>query len=135
VVEKIDTVFISAPAVTDQEADRVLDLASKSLEFENDKAIIRKRSYGDLESLVNILLLRPDLNINLEGHTDDNGSEEYNLELSRNRVNAIKEFLVANGVSGDRIKLAWFGETKPIADNATEEGREKNRRVEMHFEK
>ena len=135
VVEKIDTVFISAPAVTDQEADRVLDLASKSLEFENDKAIIRKRSYGDLESLVNILLLRPDLKINLEGHTDDNGSEEYNLELSRNRVNAIKEFLVANGVSGDRIKLAWFGETKPIADNATEEGREKNRRVEMHFEK
>ncbi|MFN5911204.1 MAG: PorP/SprF family type IX secretion system membrane protein [Bacteroidota bacterium] len=133
VVERIDTVFIGQPAVTDQEANRVLDLASKSLEFENDKAIILKRSYGELESLVNIMLLRPDLRIQLEGHTDNNGSEAYNLELSKNRVQAVKDFLVANGVNPDRIDLSFFGESKPIADNSSEEGRQKNRRVVMKY--
>jgi outer membrane protein OmpA-like peptidoglycan-associated protein len=134
VVERIDTVYLNAPQrISDQEADRVLDLASKKLEFENDKSIILKKSYGELESLTNMLLLREDLKIRLEGHTDNNGSDEYNMELSKNRVLAVKEFLVANGVEPDRIVTEWFGESKPIADNNSKDGQAKNRRVEMHY--
>lgn len=136
VVERVDTVFMDAPnaqRITDVEAERVLDLASKSLEFENDKSIIRKKSFGELESLTNMLLIREDLRIRLDGHTDNNGSEEYNLELSKNRVQAVKDFLVANGVDPERIEINYFGESKPIADNETKEGQAKNRRVEMHF--
>jgi type IX secretion system PorP/SprF family membrane protein len=136
VVERIDTVYLESPvkkAVSDEEAERILDLASKTLEFEHDKAIIRKKSFGELESLTNMLLLREDLRIRLDGHTDNNGSEEYNLELSKNRVQAVKNFLVANGVDASRIETHYYGESKPIADNSTEEGQAKNRRVEMHY--
>ena len=136
IVERVDTVFIEAPQVknaSDEEANRVLNLASQKLEFENDKSIILKKSYGELESLTNILLLRPELKIRLEGHTDNNGSESYNMELSKNRVLAVKDFLVANGVDSSRIEIAYFGESKPIAENTTDVGKAKNRRVEMHY--
>jgi OOP family OmpA-OmpF porin len=136
VVERVDTVFIDAAQnrmVSNQEAERVLDLATKTLEFENDKAIILKKSHGELESLTNIMLLRTDLKIRLEGHTDNNGSEEYNLELSKNRVQAVKDFLVANGVDPSRIELQWYGESKPISENSTEEGKARNRRVLMNY--
>jgi type IX secretion system PorP/SprF family membrane protein len=136
VVERIDTVYMESPvkkAVSDEEAERVLDLAAKTLEFEHDKAIIRKKSFGELESLTNMMLMREDLKIRLDGHTDNNGSEEYNMELSKNRVQAVKDFLVANGVDPSRIEMHHYGESQPIADNATKEGQAKNRRVEMHY--
>ncbi len=146
VVERIDTVFMNTrssqkgsdengdkDADADADAERVLNLASKNLEFANDKSIILRKSYGDLEALVNMLLIREDLRIRLEGHTDDNGTDNYNLTLSQNRVNAVKEFLVANGVDASRIETSFYGESKPIADNQSEEGKSKNRRVEMHF--
>ncbi len=132
IVERVDTVFIdNTPVVEDVDVQDALLQASQSLKFENDKAIILKESYGDLESLTNILLMRPDLNIRLEGHTDSDGTAEYNLNLSKNRVNAVKAFFVANGVDADRVETAYYGESKPIADNNTEEGQAKNRRVEM----
>jgi OOP family OmpA-OmpF porin len=135
-VERVDTVYMDMSqktAATDEDAKRVLDLASKKLEFENDKAIILKKSYGELESLTNMMLIREDLRIRLDGHTDNNGSEEYNLELSKNRVVAVKEFLVSNGIDPSRIETNFFGESKPIADNSTKDGQLKNRRVEMHY--
>jgi type IX secretion system PorP/SprF family membrane protein len=137
IVERVDTVFMQAAIDTtsDEEAQRILDLASKNLEFVFDKSIILKKSYPDLESLVNMLLLKEELNILLEGHTDSNGTPEYNLNLSKNRVKAVKEFLVANGVAPERIEIKYYGETKPIASNATLAGQAKNRRVEMHYVK
>ena len=105
------------------------------IEFENDKSIILKKSYGDLEALTNLLLIREELNISLSGHTDNNGTEAYNMRLSENRVKAVKKFLMSNGVDGNRIKTSHFGESKPISDNKTEEGRSKNRRVEMEVGK
>ncbi|MFN6013957.1 MAG: OmpA family protein, partial [Flavobacteriales bacterium] len=136
IVERVDTVYMESPikkAITDEEAERVLDLAAKTLEFENDKAIIRRKSFGELESLTNMMLMREDLKIRLNGHTDNNGSEEYNMELSRNRVQSVKDFLVANGVDASRIETHYYGESNPIADNTTKEGQAKNRRVEMHY--
>lgn len=128
IVEKVDTVYIDKE-VSDEEVEDVMIKASQTLEFEFDKAIIVEDSYGDLEALTNVLLIRKDLNIELEGHTDNNGTEDYNLRLSKNRVEAVKKFLVVNGVDEARIKTSYFGESKPIADNSTAEGRAKNRRV------
>jgi type IX secretion system PorP/SprF family membrane protein len=133
-VERIDTVFIDNPSVvSDEEVKKVMFNASETLEFEFDKAIIRKGSYLNLDALVNALIIREDLSIKLAGHTDNEGTEEYNLKLSRDRVEAIKRYLVMNGIAADRVKSEYFGESKPIADNGTEEGRAKNRRVEMQL--
>lgn len=132
-VERIDTVFINNSNTTDEEVKTAVVNASDHLAFENDKSIILKKSYGDLESLTNILLVRDELKIALEGHTDNNGTEAYNMRLSKNRVEAVKNFLVANGVDASRIKISHYGESKPIADNKTEEGRAKNRRVNMEI--
>lgn len=128
IIEKVDTVYVER-GVSDEEVKEVMIKASQSLEFEFDKAIIMRESFGDLEALTNVLLVRNDLNIELEGHTDNNGTEEYNLRLSKNRVEAVKRFLVVHGVDENRIKTFYFGESKPIADNGTSEGRAKNRRV------
>ena len=136
IVERVDTIYINEANVnriSDQDANRVLDLASRKLEFEHDKAIILKKSYGELESLTNLLLIRQDLRIRLDGHTDNNGTDEYNMTLSKNRVQAVKDMLVSNGVDANRIDLYYYGESNPISDNDTEEGQAKNRRVEMHF--
>jgi OOP family OmpA-OmpF porin len=135
VVEKVDTVFVTADTKNpaEEEINRLLNLASSNLEFVFDKAIILRKSYPDLDNLVNMLLIKPDLRLRLEGHTDSNGSPEYNMTLSKNRVNAVKTYLVANGVEADRIEVVWFGETKPIASNASLAGQAKNRRVEMHY--
>jgi type IX secretion system PorP/SprF family membrane protein len=136
IVERVDTIYINEPnmnRISDEDANRVLDLASRKLEFEHDKAIILKKSYGELESLTNLMLIRDDLRIRLDGYTDNNGTEEYNMLLSKNRVQAVKDMLVSNGVDASRIDIYFFGESKPIADNSTEEGQARNRRVEMHF--
>lgn len=136
IVERVDTIYINEANVnriSDEDANRVLDLASRKLEFEYDKAIILKKSYGELESLTNLMLIRQDLRIRLDGHTDNNGTDEYNMTLSKNRVQAVKDMLVSNGVDANRIDLYYYGESNPIADNDTEEGQAKNRRVEMHF--
>lgn len=131
IVERVDTVVIEK--VTKEEAERVIKLAAQNLEFEYDKSIIVKNSFADLDALTNLMLMREDLKIKLEGHTDNNGSEEYNMQLSKNRVEAVKAYLVANGIEKDRVQIAYFGESKPIADNSTPEGQAKNRRVEMTY--
>lgn len=126
---KVDTVYVNNAGVSNEEVEDYMLKAAQSLEFEFDKAIIVKESYGDLEALTNALLIRKDLNIELEGHTDNNGTEDYNMRLSKNRVEAVKKFFVMYGVEESRIKTSYFGESKPIADNSTPEGRAKNRRV------
>ena len=131
IVEKVDTVFIEKPS--NEDVRKAMLRASNHLEFEQDKAILTKSSYGDLESLTNLLLIREELKVSLEGHTDSDGTEEYNMRLSRDRVEAVKDFFVANGVDASRIKTAYYGESRPIADNNTEEGKVRNRRVNMEI--
>jgi type IX secretion system PorP/SprF family membrane protein len=137
IVERVDTVFVEKLVIISEPSNdnvrKAMLQASDHLEFEYDKSIIVRDSYGDLEALVNILLVREDVEIELDGHTDSDGTEEYNIRLSRNRVEAVKYFLVANGVAKSRIKTSHFGESRPIADNKTEEGKAKNRRVEMRI--
>jgi type IX secretion system PorP/SprF family membrane protein len=138
-ITRVDTVYIEKIAEARNTMTEEMQLKSegqlpiKSILFEFDKAIVQKVSYGELESLINLLNTRPNLIIALEGHTDAKGQESYNVNLSKNRVNAVKEFLVANGIKEDRIKINYFGENKPKAENETPEGRKINRRVDIYF--
>ena len=75
--------------------------------------------------------LKTYLKIHLTGHTDSQNTDEYNLTLSENRVKAVQEYLSDKGILKSRITIDWKGETIPIKDNVTEQGREENRRVEL----
>ena len=84
-----------------------------------------------LAKLGGILLLIPDLGVAVEGHTDSTGSEEYNLVLSERRADSVMEFIAGEGIDLARLRASGFGMSQPVADNATVEGRRKNRRVEL----
>ena len=77
------------------------------------------------------MLAYPGLKLEVEGHTDSVGSEEYNQELSENRAGAVRDFLVAQGVSRDSVTARGFGEAVPVASNDTAAGRQQNRRIEL----
>jgi len=136
-IERFDTVYIEKTIVEKVKEDvapiKRETLLDKIIFFEFDKAIVQKESMGELESLINIMNARPNVKIQLEGHTDAKGQETYNVNLSKNRVNAVKDFLIANGVEESRIITNFFGETKPKMENETAQGRHYNRRVEIHF--
>ncbi|MCB0539022.1 MAG: OmpA family protein [Bacteroidetes bacterium] len=117
--------------IIEKEVEEALDLAFKNLEFETGKSIIKKSSYSSLDNLTQILKDHPDYRLLVEGHTDSVGSAESNMTLSQARANAVKDFLMKKGVSGDKIITKGFGETKPVASNDTAAGRQENRRVEM----
>jgi outer membrane protein OmpA-like peptidoglycan-associated protein len=73
-----------------------------------------------------------DVNIEVAGHTDSKGSDAYNMKLSQQRAEAVRNFLISRGVAADRLTAKGYGESQPVADNATEEGRFQNRRVELY---
>lgn len=100
--------------------------------FDTEKYDINQQSRQALNSLANILKEYPQTNILVEGHTDSAGSDAYNLTLSKNRAQAVTNYLVNNGgISNGRIDTKWYGESQPKYDNSTVEGRAKNRRVEF----
>ena len=100
--------------------------------FEVAKDIIRPVSYGILNQVARLLKQRPDIKlVQVEGHTDSQGSSAYNLDLSQRRAQAVLDYLVKAGVAKDRMVARGFGEEVPIESNETEEGRARNRRVEF----
>ncbi|WP_029036087.1 OmpA family protein [Salinimicrobium xinjiangense] len=99
--------------------------------FATDRYAIEGQSREALMSLANIFKEYPNTNILVEGHTDSTGSDAYNLTLSKNRAQAVTNFLVNQGISSGRIETKWYGEAQPKYDNSTVEGRSKNRRVEL----
>lgn len=104
----------------------------ESVLFETNDAAVRLRSYPLLRNVADVLRAHPELSrIRVEGHTDDRGSDDSNLELSRRRAETVREFLVAQGIDPERLDAVGFGETRPIAGNDTSAGRAKNRRVEF----
>ena len=90
-----------------------------------------KLSFPYLDKLVELLVKKPIYKLNVFGHTDNKGGDALNLALSKNRALAVKTYLVGKTIAGDRVTTDGYGSTKPIADNNTPEGREKNRRVEF----
>jgi outer membrane protein OmpA-like peptidoglycan-associated protein len=101
--------------------------------FEYDKSTLTNSSKGELNQVYAFLKKNPALKIEVAGHTDSMGSEQYNRKLSLARAKSVKQYLVKKGIESNRIKVAGYGEDKPIATNSTDEGREKNRRVEFEI--
>ena len=99
--------------------------------FEFDKYDILDTNYFFLDSLVDLLIENPDLKLEVEGHTDDVGSKDYNEKLSKNRALAVVNYLISEGIDKKRIKYSYFGATRPVATNGTPEGRQLNRRCEF----
>jgi len=99
--------------------------------FEFNKATLLPRSEETLDRVARSLLDWPEVRIEVAGHTDWIGSDAYNQDLSRRRAQAVREFLLARGVPAERMTAQGYGESRPIADNHSDEGRSKNRRVEL----
>ncbi len=103
----------------------------RGINFDFDKYDIKPEAKAILDSGVEILKKHPEIKIVIEGHTDSIGSEAYNQKLSEKRAKAVYDYFVKKGISPDRMKTVGYGETRPKADNSTEEGRAINRRVEI----
>ncbi len=105
------------------------------VKFDFDKAQVKSESMGDIQSLADFMKQYPQTTTVVEGHTDSVGTDAYNQKLSERRANAVREVLVNQyGVGGTRVNAVGYGESRPVADNATEEGRAINRRVEAEVE-
>jgi len=99
--------------------------------FDFDKSTLKPATTQILDRLVAFMIENKDKSANLAGYTDNVGTEAYNQALSERRVNSVKSYVVGKGVDSGRVSGQGFGESKPIADNKTAEGRTKNRRVEI----
>jgi outer membrane protein OmpA-like peptidoglycan-associated protein len=117
--------------VIEQEIVEVLQTAFDNLEFETAKDIIKDESKASLDQLAEVLVKKAAWKLDITGHTDNVGDDNKNLVLSKKRAESLKNYLVSKGIDASRLNTFYFGETKPIADNNTPEGRKKNRRVEM----
>ena len=104
---------------------------NSGLLFDVNKATLRDASKAELTKLAQILNKYPDTNILVEGHTDNTGSEEYNLELSRQRAQSVENYLASLNVDPTRFTIMGYGESQPVATNDTVEGRQQNRRVDL----
>jgi len=103
----------------------------RGVNFDFDRAEIRGDAGVILDEAIEILKRNPDRQVVIEGHTDWTGPEEYNQSLSENRAEAVKKYLVENGVDEARLSTVGYGESQPVAPNDTRDGRNRNRRVEM----
>ncbi|MBX7093626.1 MAG: OmpA family protein [Flavobacteriales bacterium] len=121
----------AAPVELTAEEAAVVKKAFDNLEFATGKDIIKAESLPSLEELAALMKKYPGWKLKIEGHTDNVGNREKNLNLSKKRAEAVKKYLVSKGVQATRFDVKYFGPDRPIAPNDTEEGRQKNRRVEM----
>ena len=105
----------------------------KNIFFDTDKYDLKPESYIELEKLLQLLQTNSSLRIEISGHTDSIGSEKHNLGLSQNRAKAVFDYLIAKGISYDRMTYFGFGFSQPIDTNKTETGRANNRRTEFRI--
>ena len=120
------------PEIKKEDKD-ALDLAIQSIEFETGKARIKRASFKNLDQIASILKKYPSYGVAIKGHTDSQGAADANKKLSENRAKACFDYLSNKGVKASRMSHQGFGETQPVADNKTEVGRKKNRRVEFEL--
>lgn len=135
---KIRAQFAAVEKLFDREEATVLrkenDIIIRlvALTFPVGKAIIEPQNFSLLTRLQNAINMFPRCDITIEGHTDSHGSDEKNMLLSQERADAVSKYIQANmGLDASRINAVGYGESKPIANNETKEGREKNRRIEV----
>ena len=118
------------PLIT-EEVKKKVDYAANNILFVTASYKLLSKSYKGLDEVVKILKENPDMNLAIDGHTDNVGNDEFNQKLSNNRAVAVKRYFISKGIEESRVTSAGHGKTMPIADNKTAAGRQKNRRVEM----
>ncbi len=128
---KIDTVNTPPKAIFPNIKTDSLIVLSAELLFETGSSTLRPEHFVRLKTVVDYLVSHPHRSVIISGHTDSTGIEDHNLTLSKQRANVVAEFLTRNGVPKNRVESDGEGSTKPIATNTTDEGRKKNRRVEL----
>lgn len=114
--------------------DRVLSegkIIVNGIKFDINKATLKTESMGPINNIYELMQKQPELNFSVEGHTDADGGDDTNMELSKARGKAVMDQLIAMGISKNRLKSNGFGESKPIDNNSTPEGKANNRRVEF----
>ncbi len=118
------------PAIS-EEIKKKVSTAAKNILFVTGSAKLQKSSFKGLDEVVQILKDSPGMELSIDGHTDNVGSDESNQVLSENRAASVKAYIISKGIDESRITSAGHGETTPIADNKTAAGRQQNRRVEL----
>ena len=114
-----------------RDTPRGLVITMADVLFDTGKYEVRPNTREQLAKLSGILLAHPGLNLEVEGHTDSVGSDEFNQRLSEQRASTVREFLVDQGLASGSVTSKGFGKTMPVASNDTAAGRQKNRRVEL----
>src|SRR5262249_42354410 len=114
-----------------RETERGLVLTLGDILFGSGQATLTPGAMRRLQPLVTVLRAHPERQVTIEGYTDSIGSESYNLGLSQRRAEAVRDFLMQNGVDASRIIAHGYGASAPVAPNTTEAGRQQNRRVEV----
>lgn len=107
----------------------------RDITFEFNSARLTANAQRLMENVVSFLRADPNVHLSISGHTDNKGSDSYNLKLSRARANEVRDYLIGYGIDGSRLEAAGYGESRPVASNDTDAGRELNRRVEFRIEK
>lgn len=116
-----------------QESESSIKL--NNIYFDFDRFELKPESFSELDRVNKFLIDNPDIKVEISAHTDAVGSDEYNLELSQKRAESVVNYLISKGIYSDRLIAKGYGESVPVADNETDEGRSLNRRVEMKIVK
>lgn len=116
-----------------REIRTILTKAMKGIQFENGKATIKKNSYSILDQVAKIFIDNPTYMVEVQGHTDNVGNYQYNVELSEKRAQSVRDYLIKHGVPAERLTAHGYGPDRPLADNTTKAGRSLNRRVEFNI--
>ena len=106
----------------------------RGINFDFDKSTIKPEFEGVLDAGVEVLKENPGVRVQVAGYTDSIGTDEYNQGLSERRANAVLDYLSSHGIDSSRLSAVGFGESNPVADNATDDGRSQNRRVELNIQ-
>lgn len=115
----------------ERQGDNIVLNMPDSITFDTAKADLKPQFHPVLNSLASTLVQYDQTKIKIAGHTDSRGSDQYNQTLSQQRANSVKSFLTGRGVNNSRMYAHGYGETRPVADNTTDNGMSKNRRVEI----
>ena len=109
------------------------EISLKRVHFDFNKSTLTRKAKATLNETAKTLKENPDIRVELAGYTDGTGTEVYNKGLSDRRSKAVFDYLVSKGIGASRMRVVGYGESNPVASNKTEEGRAKNRRVELRI--
>ena len=126
-----DALETSEAAAVTREGNLLAVTFKGDVTFDTNSTEVRRGLYTEINRIAGVLNQYPDTLIRVEGHTDSKGSDEYNMNLSKRRADAVKTLLGQRGVADSRMEVVGLGETMPVATNDTEAGRQMNRRVEI----